>query len=93
MRPTFEKFKQKALQNPKVKKEYENLKFIFGIKKQLIKTRLKKGLTQEELAKRIGTKKSNISRIKSLNNTILPNLKTLIKYSEALDSQLEISFN
>jgi DNA-binding XRE family transcriptional regulator len=93
MRPTFKDFKQKALQDPDVRKEYENLKPIFEIKKQLIEARLKRGLTQEELAKRLGTKKSNISRIESLNNTVLPNLKTLIKYSEALNSELKISFN
>lgn len=93
MRPTFKDFKQKALQDPDVRKEYENLKPIFEIKKQLIEARLKRGLTQEELAKRLGTKKSNISRIESLNNTVLPNLKTLIKYSEALNSKLKISFN
>jgi DNA-binding XRE family transcriptional regulator len=93
MRPTFKEFKEKALQDVEVKNEYENLKPIFEIKKQLIKARLEKGLTQEKLAEKIGTKKSNISRIESLNNTILPNLKTLIKYSEALNSRLRISFN
>jgi hypothetical protein len=52
MRPTFKDFKQKALQDPDIRKEYENLKPIFEIKKQLIKVRLKRGLTQKELAKR-----------------------------------------
>ena len=47
---TFESFKQKALANPEVKEEYEILKPVFEIKKQLIKARLNKGLTQEEVA-------------------------------------------
>jgi len=38
-RITFEEFRTKALANPEVKKEYENLKPIFEIKKQLIQAR------------------------------------------------------
>jgi len=37
---TFEEFRKKALFNPDVKEEYENLKIVFEIKKQLIKKRI-----------------------------------------------------
>jgi len=90
MRVDFKTFKEKALANGEVKKEYENLEPIFEIKKQLIKARLSKKLTQEEIAKRIRTSKSNISRLESLNNNYTPNLKTLIKYAEALDCKLNV---
>ena len=39
---TFEEFRKKALSNPDVKEEYENLKIVFEIKKQLIQARLKR---------------------------------------------------
>ncbi len=86
---TFNEFKNKALSNPEVKKEYENLKPIFEIKKQLLQARLKKGLTQEEVAKRMNTSKSNISRLESLSNKYVPNLMTLIKYANALGCKID----
>jgi len=89
-RPTFADFKKKALQNNEVSKEYDTLKPLFSIKKELIATRLSRGLTQEEIAKKIGTTKSNISRLESLNNTYIPNLATLMKYAQALGKRLDI---
>ncbi len=89
-RPTFKDFKTKALQNEEVKKEYDALKPLFAIKKQLVAARIAKGITQEEIAQKIGTSKSNISRLESLNNTYMPNLATLIKYAEALGMRLDI---
>jgi DNA-binding XRE family transcriptional regulator len=89
-RPTFKDFKTKALQNEEVKREYDALKPLFAIKKQLVAARIAKGITQEEIAQKIGTSKSNISRLESLNNTYMPNLATLIKYAEALGMRLDI---
>ena len=86
---TFEEFKKKALSNPEVREEYENLKPIFEIKKQLLLARLKKGLTQEEVAKKMNTSKSNISRLESLSNKYVPNLITLIKYANALNCKID----
>jgi len=86
---TFEKFKQNALANSEVKEEYENLKPIFEIKKQLLQARLKRGLTQEEVARRMHTSKSNISRLESLSNKYVPNLMTLIKYANALGCRID----
>ena len=86
---TFEEFRKKALSNPEVREEYENLKPIFEIKKQLLQARLKKGLTQEEVARRMNTSKSNISRLESLSNKYVPNLITLIKYANALGCKID----
>jgi DNA-binding XRE family transcriptional regulator len=89
-RPTFADFKKKALQNKDVEKEYNALKPLFAIKKQLVAARIAKGLTQDDIAKKIGTSKSNISRLESLNNNYMPNLATLMKYAEALGMRLDI---
>ena len=89
-RPTFANFKKKALQDEEVRKEYNALKPLFAIKKQLVAARIAKGLTQDEIAKKIGTSKSNISRLESLNNNYMPNLATLMKYAEALGMRLDI---
>ena len=51
-RPTFSEFRNKALQNEEVRKEYDALKPLFAIKKQLVAARIAKGLTQDEIAKK-----------------------------------------
>jgi len=89
-RPTFTDFKKNALQNEEVLKEYNALKPLFAIKKQLVAARVIKGFTQDEIAKKIGTSKSNISRLESLNNNYMPNLATLMKYAEALGMRLDV---
>ena len=89
-RPTFADFKKKALNNEEVRKEYDVLKPLFAIKKQLVISRIAKGFTQDEIAKKIGTSKSNISRLESMNNNYIPNLATLMKYAEALGMKLDI---
>ncbi len=89
-RPTFASFKKKALQNEEVLKEYNSLKPLFTLKKQMVTARISKKLTQDEIAKKIGTSKSNISRLESLNNSYMPNLATLIKYADALGMKLDI---
>ena len=89
-RPTFKSFRDKALKNADVKAEYDVLAPLFNIKKQLVSARLSKGVTQEQIALKIGTSKSNISRLESLNNTYMPNLGTLMKYAEALGLRLDI---
>jgi len=92
-RPIFADFKKKALQDEEVRKEYNALKPLFAIKKQLVAARIAKGLTQDEIAKKIGTSKSNISRLESLNNNYMPNLATLMKYAEALGMRLDIGLS
>jgi len=89
-RPTFKDFKKKALQDAEVKAEYDALAPLFDIKKQLINARLNHGITQDEIAHKIGTSKSSISRLESLNNTFMPNVGTLIKYAEALGLKLNM---
>ena len=62
-RITLKEFKEKALQNIEVKKEYDLPKPEYAIKTKLIAMRKEAGLTQEKLAELMGTKKSNISRL------------------------------
>lgn len=85
-------FKSKALQDAEVKEEYEALKPIFELKKQMIKARIDAKLTQEDVANMLHTKKSNISRLESPNAKHLPNLGTLMEYAKAVGFSLEIGF-
>lgn len=91
-RLSFENFKEKALQKEDVKAEYDALKPIFELKKQMIKARMDAKLTQEDVANILHTKKSNISRLESPNAKHLPNLGTLMEYAKAVGFSLEIGF-
>ncbi len=64
-RPTFRNFKEEAMADPKFKKGYEAMAPIWELRKKLIKLRMKEGKTQEQIAKLMGTQKSNISRLES----------------------------
>jgi len=77
----FKKFKQKALENPEVRKEYDALEEEFSLIDQLITMRTKAGLTQEDVAKKLGTNKSNISRLERGKSN--PSWGTLNKYAAA----------
>ena len=92
IRPSFELFKEKALENPEINAEYEALKPIFELKKQMIQARLAANLTQEDVANLLHTKKSNISRLESPNAEHLPNMGTLLEYAKAVGFSLEINF-
>ena len=50
------------------------------------------GVTQEELAEILHTKKSNISRLENVNSKISPKLSTIEQYAKAVGCKLEISF-
>ena len=91
-RPTFHNFKKKALSNPDVKAEYESLSAAYQLRKKLIGIRKKAGLTQEELAKRLHTQKSNISRLENANSTISPKLSTIEGYAKAVGFKLKLDF-
>jgi DNA-binding XRE family transcriptional regulator len=92
MRPSFEEFKKKVLQNPEVEKEYNELTPAYTLRKQLIKIRKEAGFTQEELAEILHTQKGNISRLENVNSPISPKLSTIEEYANAVGFQLEIKF-
>lgn len=90
MATDFKSFKEKALSRSDVKAEYDRLAPEYALKGQLIKARIKAGLTQEEVAERMGTTKSAISRLESVNSQNSPSISTLMKYAEAVGTELKI---
>ncbi|OGG02639.1 transcriptional regulator [Candidatus Gottesmanbacteria bacterium RBG_16_37_8] len=81
---------KESLKNPKFKAEFDRLQPEFEVINTLIRARIKRGITQEKLAKKMGTKQSVISRLESGNAN--PSLKFLKKFAQALNSNLEIKF-
>ena len=85
---SFEEMKRDLLKDSEFKKEYEKLKPRYEAIEQIIKARKEQNMTQAELAKRVGTQKSNISRLESGNYN--PSLDFLTKVSEALGKCLSV---
>ena len=88
---SYKNFKTKLLKDAKIKKAYSELEPEFAVIKMIIAKRLKVGLTQAQLAKKIGTKQSAISRLEQ--GSYNPSLFFLAKISKALDAKLKISIN
>ncbi|RAP37039.1 XRE family transcriptional regulator [Legionella quinlivanii] len=78
---SIQNLKNKALKNPEVKAEYDLLEQEFALIDTLLSMRRKSGLTQEEIAKKMGTQKGNISRLEKGNGN--PSWKTIQNYAHA----------
>lgn len=84
----WKEHKKKLLKDPGFKEEYQTLEQEYRLASDLIRLRLAKGLTQEQLAQLINTKQESIARLESGNS--LPSLSTVKKVADALDAELEI---
>lgn len=82
----WQTLKKELLKNKAVADEYEKLQPRYELISQLIEVRLKSGLTQEQLAKKIGTKQSAIARIESGRTN--PTISLLEKLAEATGTRL-----
>ena len=60
---TYKDFKKRLLKNKNIKKEYERLRTEYEVLDKIISLRIKSNLTQEELANKLNTKQSAISRL------------------------------
>lgn len=84
----WNKVKKELLKDKKILKEYNRLKPKYKLISELIAARARKGMTQKELARKIGTKQSAIARIESGDAN--PTFDFLEKLTRALDSELII---
>jgi DNA-binding XRE family transcriptional regulator len=91
-RPTFEEFRKKALRRPEVRAAYDALGPAFEMRRRMIAMRQKAGLTQEQMAELLGTKKSNISRLESMSSRVSPRLSTVEEYARVLGYAVKVQF-
>ena len=86
---TFEDDLKERLKNPKFKKEWEDSEAEYQLGCRLIEARLKRGMSQRDLAQKVGTSQAAISRIEGMNGN--PSLSFLKRISTALGGKLQIS--
>ena len=87
---TLQEHIKEQLKNPEFVKEYEALYEEYEVVRQIIRARIIAGLTQKELAKRIGSRQSNVSRIENGNSN--PSIATLKRIAEATGTKLQVAF-
>lgn len=85
---SFEEIKKDMMKDKEFKSEYEKLNPRYEAIEQIIRARKEQNITQLELAKRVGTQKSNISRLESGNYN--PSLDFLIKVAESLGKSISV---
>lgn len=85
---SFNDVKSTMLEDEEFKIEYEKLRPRYEAIAQIITARTEQHMTQSELAKRVGTQKSNISRLESGNYN--PSLDFLAKVAEGLGKNLKV---
>lgn len=89
---THDELKAAALCREEVKTEYEALAPEFELLRTLLRARQEEGLTQAQVAERMGTRASAVARLESAlaNGKHSPSVATLRKYARAVNRQLEI---
>lgn len=87
---TYKSLKAELFRNDrKLKKEYENLRPRYEIVESAINARISNNMTQEEVARKMKTTKTSISRFES--GEYNPTIDFLIRLSCALGRQLKVS--
>lgn len=90
MRTNLKRFKARALARSGVRREYDRLEEEFAFLDEILKARVATGLTQAEVAERIGTTQSVVARLESGSGKHSPSIATLEKYATALGYKLQV---
>lgn len=83
--------KREMLGRPEVQAEYDRLAPEFELIESLLRARIGAGLTQAQLAKKMGTSQSVIARLEGGNSA--PTLSTLRRYAAATGTRLRVSLD
>lgn len=86
---TLKEYIAEQMKNPGFRRAWEDLEPEFQVLKAMIKAREKTGISQAELARRVGTKQSVISRLER-GAFSKATLETIKKVADALGMRLEI---
>lgn len=87
---SFETLHKRWIKDPEYRREYEKHEPEFEIARQIIDARIKGKITQEELARRMGTGQAVISRLENANAR--PSLSLIQRLADALNLKVELKF-
>lgn len=87
---THKQLRTQALNIASVKAEFDALRDEFELLDEFLRARAAQGLTQAQVAEKIGTTQSAVARMESGSGKHSPSLATLSRYAEALGCKLEV---
>jgi len=90
MRNSLKAFRARALARVDVRREYDALAEEFEFLDEILKARVAAGLTQAEVAARIGTTQSAVARLEAAIGKHSPSIATLKRYASALGYRLQV---
>lgn len=84
----FDELEKEILLDPEIKRLYDEMEAEYQVISAVIGKRLEKKMSQKQLADRMGTKQSAISRLESGESN--PSINFLSKVAKALGGELQI---
>lgn len=87
---TLKQFKRRAFTHPGVREAYAESANEFAFLDEVLRARAEAGLTQAEVAARIGTTQSAVARMESAEAKHSPSIVTLQKYAKALGYRVQV---
>jgi ribosome-binding protein aMBF1 (putative translation factor) len=82
------KLRRDLLKDPAVRTEYDRLGPIFAVVGEMVEARQAAGLTQAEIAQRMGTSQSVIARLENARH--MPTFDMVARYAAAIGRRLDI---
>lgn len=84
--------KAKVLSNPETLAAYRGMETEFELLRQMLKARAKAGLSQAQVAQKMGTKAPAVTRLESAltSGSHSPSLATIQRYARAVGCELQI---
>ncbi|MEK7130008.1 MAG: helix-turn-helix transcriptional regulator [Patescibacteria group bacterium] len=86
---THEQLKADLMKDPGFRRTYQTLEPEFQIARQMIEARIKRKMTQEELARRAKTGQAVISRLEGMNAK--PSISLLERVARALNTKIHVT--
>ncbi|MBF0137679.1 MAG: helix-turn-helix domain-containing protein [Magnetococcus sp. DMHC-1] len=83
----FSELRKEWRKNPQYMEEYTALEGEFSLARELIQARVDAGLSQQEIAERMGTSQPTVARLESGHK---PSLKSLERYAKAVGMKVQI---
>ena len=89
MKSSWDAYLERQIKKPQVRKAFEEEKRILNIGIALAKQRKRKGLTQEQVARQMGTSAPQVSRTERRPERT--NVQTLMRYADAVGMVLRVN--
>lgn len=86
---THEQLKKELMKDERFRREYKKLETEFQIASQIIEARIKRKMSQEDLAEKVGTGQAVISRLEGMNAK--PSISLLERVARALNIKMNIT--